>query len=84
MASFNCGEGEEGRFNLAHHHQLTREPIFHHHDRLTNRFQVIKGHFSGELRRCYRAPVGFVFLCLSLRWPANGAAKPTPLPSVLS
>ena len=23
MASFNCGEGEDRRFNLAHHHQLT-------------------------------------------------------------
>ena len=69
MASFNCGEGEEGRFNLAHHHQVTCEPIFHHHDRLTNRFQVIKGHFSGELRRCYRAPVGFVFL-----WPFTALA----------
>ena len=69
MASFNCGEGEEGRFNLAHHHQLTCEPIFHHQDRLTNRFQVIKGHFSGELRRCYRAPVGFVFL-----WPFTALA----------
>ena len=84
MASFNYGEGEERRF-IAHHHQLTYEPILHHHDRLTNRFQVIKGHFSGELRRCYRAPVGFVFLWpFTLRWPANGAAKPTPLPSVLS
>ena len=69
MASFNCGEGEERRFNLAHHHQLTYEPILHHHDRLTNRFQVIKGHFSGELRRCYRAPVGFVFL-----WPFTALA----------
>ena len=37
MASFNCGEGEERRF-IAHHHQLTYEPILHHHDRLTNRF----------------------------------------------
>jgi hypothetical protein len=28
---------------------------------------------------------GALFFCgLSLRWPANGAAKPTPLPSVLS
>ena len=69
MASFNCGEGEDRRFNLAHHHQLTYEPILHHHDRLTNRFQVIKGHFSGELRRCYRAPVGFVFL-----WPFTALA----------
>ena len=69
MASFNCGEGEARRFNLAHHHQLTYEPILHHHDRLTNRFQVIKGHFSGELRRCYRAPVGFVFL-----WPFTALA----------
>ena len=69
MASFNCGEGEDRRFNLAHHHQLTYKPIFHHHDRLTNRFQVIKGHFSGELRRCYRAPVGFVFL-----WPFTALA----------
>ena len=69
MASFNCGEGEDRRFNLAHHHQLTYKPIFHHHDRLTNRFQVIKGHFSGELRRCCRAPVGFVFL-----WPFTALA----------
>ena len=69
MASFNCGEGEDRRFNLAPHHQLTYEPILHHHDRLTNRFQVIKGHFSGELRRCYRAPVGFVFL-----WPFTALA----------
>ena len=53
----------------AHHHQLTYKPILHHHDRLTNRFQVIKGHFSGELRRCYRAPVGFVFL-----WPFTALA----------
>ena len=69
MASFNCGEGEDRRFNLAHHHQLTHKPIFHHHDRLTNRFQIIKGHFKGELRRCYRAPVGFVFL-----WPFTALA----------
>ena len=65
----NGGEGEDRRFNLAHHHQLTYKPIFHHQDRLTNRFQVIKGHFSGELRRCYRAPVGFVFL-----WPFTALA----------
>ena len=69
MASFNCGEGEDRRFNLAHHHQLTYKPILHYHDRLINRFQVIKGHFSGELRRCYRAPVGFVFL-----WPFTALA----------
>ena len=69
MAGFDCDEREERRFNLAHHHQLTYEPILHHEDRLTNRFQVIKGHFSVELRRCYRAPVGFVFL-----WPFTALA----------
>ena len=62
MAGFDCDEREERRFNLAHHHQLTYEPILHHHDRLCNRFQVTKSRFSGELRRCCRAPVGFVFL----------------------
>ena len=84
MAGFDCDEREERRFNLAHHHQLTYEPILHHHDRLCNRFQVTKSRFSGELRRCCRAPMGFVFCGLSLRRPANGAAPLTPLPSVLS
>ena len=79
MASFNCDEGEKRRFNLAHHHQLTYEPILHHHDRLTNRFQVIKGHFSGELRRCYRAPVGFVFF-VAFHCAGRPMAPPNRLP----
>ena len=80
MAGFDCDEREERRFNLAHHHQLTYEPILQHHDRLCNRFQVTKSRFSGELRRCCRAPVGFVFL-----WPFTAPAgqwrRPTDPPA---
>ena len=80
MAGFDCDEREERRFNLAHHHQLTYEPILQHHDQLCNRFQVTKSRFSGELRRCCRAPVGFVFL-----WPFTAPAgqwrRPTDPPA---
>ena len=80
MAGFDCDEREERRFNLAHHHQLTYEPILHHHDRLCNRFQVTKSRFSGELRRCCRAPVGFVFLW-HFTAPAGQWRRPTDPPA---
>ena len=80
MAGFDCDEREERRFNLAHHHQLTYEPILQHHDQLCNRFQVTKSRFSGELRRCCRAPVGFVFLW-HFTAPAGQWRRPTDPPA---
>ena len=77
MAGFDCDEREERRFNLAHHHQLTYEPILHHEDRLTNRFQVIKGNFSVELRRCYRAP-GPRGLCFFVAFHCAGRPMAPP------
>ena len=84
MASFNCGEGEDRRFNLAHHHQLSTNPF--------STITIDSPIDSRSLRaisveNCAGAtgPPWALFFCgLSLRWPANGAAKPTPLPSVLS